>query len=197
MRVLVDNLAVAGQPGCSNIREGLAAAAAAARTRNRLIVEVLVDGETWTDEQIAGPQGARTARELSITTADPTDLVMQTLLDASEALLQADAKQQAAAEKIQAGELAQAMPMLNEAFSVWLNVQQAVSLGAEVAAIDLTVAEPAIDELNQRLRGVRDNLQAGDTAALADALLYDFPQAVLDWRRLLNDLRSRLAGHAA
>ncbi len=53
-----------------------------------------------------------------------------------------------------------------------------------------------IDELNGHLRRMHDSLEAKDTSALADTLLYELPPVVRSWQDLLDDLQARLTDGA-
>jgi hypothetical protein len=176
------------------VGDALAAGAAQARAQGRMIVDVVVDGRAWTQDELTGAAASNTALEVRLVTADPADLVCQTLADAAIALTDADRLQQSAAELIQTDQLVQAMPKLNEAFSIWLAVQQAVTMGTEVAGLSLGEMEQVVGRLNDQLRTVRDALQQQDTAALSDALLYDFPHVVSEWQDMLQGLQKQVRG---
>src|SRR5262249_21649987 len=103
--------------------------------------------------------------------------------------------QQQAAELLQSGSTIDALQKLNDAVSIWMSVQRAVSMGAQlqrslersdIEPMSEQTLAPAVDQLNGKLREVRSALQGGDTVALADTLLYDFPHVVEQWRELLN-----------
>ncbi len=84
---------------------------------------------------------------------------------------------------------------LNEAISIWLQVQEAIVKGSQLVGLNLDdVALPkpigeSIDGLSQRLEAVHGALTAGDVIALADTLLYEFPEVVKEWRCILAELQ--------
>lgn len=210
MRVLLDDSLC--QMEVDNVGQAIAAAAVLAEERGRMIVEVMVDGEHWTEVQLnESATHSRTAHEIRLTSADPDDLVCAAFRDASRALTDANTMQQKAAELLQAGEIAQAMEPLQDAISIWLSVQQALLMGLELTSLEIEGAssEPEfplptdsdspspffkamIDELNGRLRQMHDALAAQDTVALADTLLYELPAVVTRWQDLLDDLQEQI-----
>jgi hypothetical protein len=208
MRVLLDD--IEQNLAADSVGAAIAAAAELAERGGRMIVEVIVDGRPWSQQEIeqerAGPDS-----EVRLTSADPVELVSETLGDASFALADAAELQQAAGELLQAGQTAQAMDKLNKAVSIWLSVQQAVTMGAELMRIDLACfggsamagpgpaaavgnAVEVIASLNRQLQAMRAGLESGDTLALSDTLMYDLPPVVEQWQRLLDDLRRHVRG---
>jgi hypothetical protein len=195
MRVLLDERPC--DVNADSVMEAIAAAASIAEERGRLVVEVMVDGRTWSSQELdsSNQQAPIVADEVRLTSANPLELVKQTLADASDALADADSLQQSAAQLLQAGQAADAMRNLGEALSIWSSVQQAMTMGCELANVDLNQiggsdrgdsSIAAIEKLNAQLRSVHTALGNGDTVALSDTLLYELPQAVLLWRALLN-----------
>jgi len=201
MRVLLD------QSECKipadTVGQAIDAVSHLARQRGRLIVEVLVDGTSWSPQQI-DDQTSRTAaaKEVSLLTADPAELIGQTFQDASLALKDADQLQQSAAAQLQTGQTREAMNQLTQAFGIWSSVQQAVEMGTQLAEIPMNTftvpgesgkpitLDRVIVQLHERLHQVRSSLQSGDTVALADILLYDLPTVVHQWRGVLDELQT-------
>ena len=170
-----------------------------------MIVEVVVDGEAWSGEKLNSPQHAAfNAREIKFASANPAHLVAQTFQDASEALRTVDLLQQDAAQLLQSDQTAPALERLGEAISIWMSVQQALTMGLQLVQIDPASVrgkdasplslDDMIGELNAHLRQMHASLQGGDSVALADALMYEMPPVVLQWRELLDSLRAQLAG---
>ena len=218
MRVLLDENPC--DVGAGNVRQAITAAAALVEADGRMIVEVRVDGQTWTGEALDTIADDATADEVRLTSADPIQLICDTFSDAAIALTDADQLQQSAAELLQADQTQAAMEKLNEALSIWSSVQQAVSMGVELAEIDLNKRTPpskssrqavgnsksgssafpspavpmanVVDSLNQQLRLVRQALESKDTVALADALLYQLPDVVRQWQGWLSDLQAQI-----
>ena len=201
MRVLLDQSVC--DVSADTVGQAIDAISHLARQRGRLIVEVLVDGTSWSAQQIDDHAGrASAAREVKLTTADPSELIGQTFQDASLALRDADELQQAAAGQLQAGQTREAMGQLTQAFGIWSSVQQAVEMGTQLAEIPMNsftvpgeggqriALDRVIIQLHERLNQVRSSLQSGDTAALADILLYELPTVVHQWRGVLDELQA-------
>ena len=200
MQILLDDIPCNVE--ARTVGEAIEGGADLARDRGRLIVDVTVDGSHLSEADLASPaQQTRTAQVVRLVTADPLELVRQTLNDAREALTEADELQREAAELLQSDEHTVSMDRLTEAISIWLCVQEAVIKGAQLIGLDLDAERPDGEEnlpeailcLKERLTAVRRALQDRDEIGLADTLLYEFPQVIERWRRLLGDLQGRLA----
>jgi hypothetical protein len=197
MRVLLDKTVCDVQ--VDSVEDAIAAAADLAQQRGRMIVEVIIDGRTWTQVDLADASSLSSCEEVHLTSADPAELVAQTFSQAGDALREADQLQQTAAELIQADHMPQAMDKLSEALNIWSSVQQAVSMGAEVAGLDLATEiasaglEGVIDRLNSHLKTIRTSLESRDPVGLADTLLYELPEMNVQWRGLLESLGRRVA----
>ncbi len=195
MRVLLDNDECDMAVG--SVGEAVAAGAAIASDRGRTVTDVLVDGTRWSDDQLASPDIEQaTAAEVQIITADPGELVSETFAEAAWALSDAGKLQEEAAQLIQAGQPRDAMDKLRDAVSIWLSVQEAVAKGSQLAGLDLDSvtmdgisARLCIERLTEQLRMIRSALQANDPVGLSDTLLYEMPEVVDEWRRLLEQLR--------
>ncbi len=196
MRVLLDDQPCESEAG--SIGEAIAEVASIAEREGRVVVEVIVDGNLWGEEQLKSAETvAGVADELHLKSVDLKDLVCQTLGDASTALTEADTLQRAAAELVQADDHPQAMGKFGEALGIWLAVHEAVMKSADALQIDLAavnVGQGSVrncaDRFNEQLRALRDTLEGGDPVGLADALAYDLPQAVGEWREALDAMQA-------
>ncbi len=199
MQILLDDIPC--NVVARTVGEAIEGGADLARDRGRLIVDVTVDGSKLSEADLASAQQqTRTAQIVRLVSADPVELVRQTLTDAREALSDADGLQREAAELLQSGQRTVSMDKLTEAISIWLSVQEAIIKGSQLIGLDLD-AKPAdgqedlfdaIRRLRERLDAVRRALQDRDEIGLADTLLYEFPQVNEQWQRLLGDLQGRL-----
>ncbi|UCD73862.1 MAG: hypothetical protein JSV91_08685 [Phycisphaerales bacterium] len=197
MRVFLDQQLCEIEAG--TVGEAVVAGAAAAEKQGRMVVEVTVDGSRWTDEQIASAGNSPlAAEEVRLQTAVPARLVAQVLKDAGAVLAEAESLQREAAEFIESDQRKEAMERLNEALTIWVNVQQAVAMSAEIMSWNLDAEEagptsPAaiIAGLNDQLRLIRNALEVEDPIGLSDSLRYDLPEVIGQWRQLLGDLVGR------
>lgn len=197
MRVFLDEQLC--ETAADSVAKAIASAAALAEKQGRMVVEVMVDGDCWTDEQIAAASSSDTgAEEVKLRTAVPAQLVCQVLRDAEAVLAEADYLQEKAAELIESGQQEEARERLNEALTIWVNVQQAISMSSEIMGWNLEQEtggpdSPAaiIDNLNGHLKLLRQALEANDPVGLIDSLRFDFPEVISRWRKLLSDLAER------
>jgi hypothetical protein len=197
MRVLLDDMPC--DVKATTVGEALDAAAAVAEQRGRLIVDVAVDGTPWTESDLASPdRSAAGAEIIRFTSAAPRELVRHTFADAADALINADELQRETAQLLQADQRVVSLDKLNEAISIWLQVQEAIVKGSQLVGLKLDeVALPrpigeSISILNQRLEAVHGALAQEDVIALADTLLYEFPEVVEEWRCILAELQRLL-----
>jgi hypothetical protein len=198
MKVLLDDMPC--EVNAKTVGEALDAAAALAERDGRLIVDVSVDGMQWTQSDLSRPDRTAAGAEIvRFTSAAPRELVRQTFADAADALLEADDLQRETARLLQADRRVISLDKLNEAISIWLQVQEAIVKGSQLAGLNLDdVALPkpigeSIGTLNERLRAVHSALAAQDVTSLADTLLYEFPEVVEEWRSILAELQRLLA----
>jgi len=198
MRVLMDDMPC--ELDTATIGRALAAAAAHAAGRGRIIVDVFIDGERWAGDSFAGREEASlVAHELRFVSSNPGALVAQALTDSEEALHEADELQRQAAQLIQCDDMAAALESLGQAIGLWTNVQQAIIDGAALLGLTLDSVQVGeegiaaiIHRLNQRLHSLKRSLQARDPVTLADTLLYDMPEVVDEWQGVLAAMRDRI-----
>jgi hypothetical protein len=197
MKILLDDMPC--DFNAATVGEALDAASTLAEQKGRLIVDVSVDGTSWTESELSRPEctsgGADVVR---FTSAAPLELVRQTFADAEDALIEADELQRETAELLQADQRAVSLDKLNEAISIWLQVQEAIVKGSQLVALDLDTVPlerpigESINGLNERLEQVRGALAQGDVIALSDTLLYEFPAVIQEWRGILQELQHNL-----
>lgn len=180
------------------VEEAIAVCANLVEAQGRMIVDVHVDGARWSEEELASTENqSTTAQVVELTSADPAQLVVQTFQDAAEALTDADELQQEAAQLLQSDQRTICMDKMGEALSIWLSVQQAIVKGSQVIGLQLdevtvdgTPIVTSIVQLNEQLRMLRTALEQDDQIALADALLYEFPDIVREWQGILEHLQT-------
>lgn len=180
------------------VEEAIAVCADLVEAQGRMIVDVHVDGARWSEEELASTENqSTTAQVVELTSADPAQLVLQTFQDAAEALTDADELQQEAAQLLQSDQRTICMDKMGEALSIWLSVQQAIVKGSQVIGLQLdkvtvdgTPIVTSIVQLNEQLRMLRTALEQDDQIALADSLLYEFPDIVREWQGILEHLQT-------
>lgn len=193
MDIYLDNDRL-GDARADTLAEAIEAARARAATRERVIVDVIVDGSPLPPEGLddAGLMGGGCS-EVRLTSAEPRAFVRVTLQDAAEALRTAQEDQRQAAAGFEAGETTDAFAALERAISVWQAARQSLDQGAQLLGLDLASVPTgdagslpeAIGALSTGLEEVRRAVQAQDWAGLSDVLLYDFDGLAERWRTLL------------
>ena len=183
MRVLLDDQTCSTE--VTTIGEAVAVAADAAEQAGRLVVEVRVDGTPLSEEQLQ-EQGRleASAQEVQLLTTTMNALLGETFAHAAEALVEADAIQQQAAEEMQAGNSPDGMQRLLEALEIWGGIRDAVVKGLALADIspeqievDEVALPDAIGGLQVRLGALKAAMVAEDVAATCDCLLYEIGRA--------------------
>lgn len=183
-----------------NVWDAIAEASSIAQSNGRMIVEVIVDGTPLSDAEVSALQEeSREASSVELTSANVGALVAEVFAEVDEALGQAEALQTQAAEKLQVGEQAEAMARLSEAVSIWQTAQRALMLGVEAMVgggrdVKEKSFDDAIEQLRQQLDAVCDALRQQDMIALSDALMYELPECVTQWRGMLKSLRQEALG---
>jgi hypothetical protein len=172
-----------------------------AKADGRVIVEVRVDGQLVIGDELLRRRGDVIAgADVRLTSADPLALASETLYGLRGHLERAGQMQQEAAELLQQDDLPQAMGRIGKAIEVWQHSSPAVLQIAELVGIDCQTLEvhgqtfPELTEaLMKRLTDMRDLLMSRDSVALADSLMYEWPDAVEQWRGVVDALLDRVA----
>ena len=197
MRIVVDDCECSHD--ARTVADALAIASTEANRRQRRVVEVTVDGATWTNVELEdNARLIQSASEVLCVTVSPAHFLRETFLNAAEELGRADVIQRDAARFLQADNAKQGMDQLMQALSIWTSIQQATSQGLAFGSIDArsvntddgSFADAARD-LNQRLTTLRNAMNENDTVAVSDCLLYDFPDTTRRWSSVLSELARR------
>jgi len=203
MRILLDDRETTLR--ADTVGVALQEAATLAGQTGRMIVEIEVDGIAWCEEDLARPEHtARGATEVRLSTAHPAELLRDTFAHATEAVLNAEEIQRAAAKLMQSNREGEGLQKLLEALAVWGSVQTAVSRGLELgvltrddvraAGIDL---DGAVAVLDAQLRALRTAMQSRDTTAVSDCLMYEFPATTKRFAETLAAMAGAVAKIAA
>ena len=168
----------------------------AARTAgHRLVVDAKADGHQVPQRDLNNPPADEGyAEELAVTSAEPQDLVGKALHEAADALAALQSEQGAVAELIQVGETQEAMARLSKLVAVWQQADQTMRLAGQALGDTMPMAtlEQAAGELTTQLTAVRDGLQRGDLASVADLLAYDMDGLPERWSMLLREVADQL-----
>lgn len=202
MRVYLDNrdLGVTARTLGEALKAGVTEAEAAAR----VIIEMKADGVPVGDEELERAGEPSQIGELHLVSADARTLVRVTLHDAADALNEARARQNAAAELVQAGDTQKALDELQQALQLWQLVRGTLDKSAQLLALKpdqtevpgpdgktIRLADEA-DALTRSLGVVKSALEQQDWSALSDVLAYDMEQRVGTWQRMLRALGDQI-----
>ena len=185
-------------------RDTLRAAFDAALTRaheaGRLVVDVLADGQPVTQDVLRDPPDDPTESEIRFVTADPADMVVRVLREASDAARQVGVEQVEVAEHLHGGRHDEARESLERVVLIWQAITQAVArasdlLGMRLADEDLgdgVTLESALNSLKGDLQAVISTLSSEDWSGLADAVEYDLADHAKRWEELLMSAAQRV-----
>ncbi|HZW10476.1 MAG TPA: hypothetical protein VFF69_11285 [Phycisphaerales bacterium] len=195
MKIILDDELM--KESADTLAEAIRLGASRAASKGRVVVDILADGRAVGGPELGDSASmARGCEELRLTSAEPKAFVRVTLLDAADALGQARAAQQRAAELVEAGSLPEAYQTLAAALNLWQAARQALDEGAQLVGLDLSALPlenpdelpEAIAELSRCLEEVRRCVGAQDWAGLSDVLLYDLDRLVDTWRDVLRSV---------
>jgi len=167
-------------------------AADEAQRRGRVIIEVKADGARLSDEVLSNPgAGLEGVRTLAFISADPAQLVSQSLRDCAAALDEAAAEQRRASDLIQSGRTSEALEVVARVLGTWQAVSGVVDHSAALLGRPLgDVGElgEATADLRTHLRSMKDAMGAEDWPALSDVLGYDLDAQATRWRTLVESM---------
>ncbi len=202
MNVLLDDTPIEVED--QTLAAAMSAGVEIAQREGRAVVEVLIDGKAIRGDELidASTEPIPNAR-IELFTANPVELVRQSLLDASSALESSRSSHSDIASQLQSGaDTAEALSLLSGTLSVWQGVQDVLArgyalLGRDPASINLpeSVAQGKdvtvlLGELGEQLREVRRSLEDHDLAALADTIGYELEPLAGVWASVLNHAAS-------
>lgn len=167
------------------------------RQQNRLVVQVLVDGEEPDLTQMSALR-ARPLGEHSvyIETTAPDELATQILREVTQQLEQTDSLRESAVELLRQNQANRALEKLAGCFAAWHSAQQSVQQIAELLSIDLqhvridgqSLAE-VLSRFAEQLRELRRALENRDYVLLGDVLGEDAADTTRQWIDAIRQLR--------
>ena len=166
----------------------------------RVIVEV-----TLNDEPIVGNDLAERQHEavgegvVKLVTADPKELITETLVELGHQLKIAGELQAKAADLLQHDKEKEALEHISQAMTIWQQTEEAVRHSAAMLSLPLDTMQidgqpftRMTEGLVQQLGGLRDLIQSRDTVGLADALAYEWPETVKKWQKMIEQLIAKV-----
>ena len=186
-------------PGCSlqglidNVREELPA--------GHLVVSVTVNGREFGENDLIDElsRPLDTEDQVDLESGDRLALSADALRGVAEQLAETGRLQPEIADQLNAGQVAQAVGRIGEFVQTWQACQNAVVQCSGLVGRDLTQEQFAgrsiedyLGELVERLRDIRDALDARDMVLLADLIHYEVPDLCQTWHDLLLSLAEGL-----
>ena len=197
MKVLLDETPC--EIDAANIGEAVAAVVGIAEQSGRLVVEVLVDGNALSEDDLQESTRLESkADEIQVLTTTMETLLHETFIEAVAALEGTAKSQTDAARLLQSGDASGGMNELVNALETWTGIRDAVVKGLELAELDPRGIDvdgipltKAISDLQGCLETLKNTMIADDLAATCDCLLYDLPPVNDAWSTVLAGLARR------
>lgn len=173
---------------------------------NRLIVGISCDGQEVTGDKFAETLATPISEfsRIDMHTAEPARLVGDALNVARGIL---DASEQAAQQVVDLlaqGKSSTALPQLADCCRAWLQVHEGICNAIAMLNIDpdtLDVAGESMPALMaeplERLRMLKETIEAGDHVLLGDILTYEFPEALAVWRKMIDAISRTASGECS
>lgn len=170
--------------------------------RDRLVIEVSVDGEVLVNPELSRRLGEplAAASQIDLSSGDPRELACAALREVGEQLEIASEAHVEVAEELRAGRGAKAVDQYGALLTVWQAMQNSIRNGGYVVQRDFgtlevegrTVAQH-LQDLASRLRDVRDAFEARDFVLLADILKYEMPEVCRHWRMIVQQIAEAIS----
>lgn len=166
----------------------------------RIVVSVAVNGEAYAEAALAEALDVPVPPEaqVDLETGGRAEIAAAALRSVAEELDGLALRQPEIAEQLSAGQTADAIRQVGEVVQVWVACQTAIVQGSGLLGRNLTalevngqVVEARLTDLVERLRELRDVLEAQDLVLLADLLHYELPALCHEWRDTLLDLAAQ------
>lgn len=172
------------------------AQARAAVAAERLIISVALDGRPASTEILNQALAAPAAYgQVDLQSADRTQIAHEVFSGLAAEFAVFDERFNSLADEVSGGDVASAMNDVGRFVELWQNCYRALTECSALLGRDLTAHEhggrtvkTALDELVEKLKLVREALEAHDMVLLADLLRYELPPVAQQWTRLLDAL---------
>jgi len=168
-------------------------------TSDRVIVGIVCDGIGLTDDleaKLAEPLDR--FRRVDLQSGRAQELVRDALEQALNVLADTDHLREQAIDALTRGDQTEATQVLGDCFRHWsqihLGIAQSLAfLGLDPQTLEVNgqPLESALAGIAERLKEVREALQAGDNVLLADTLQYEFDEAAETWKAAIEAVLAR------
>jgi hypothetical protein len=170
-------------------------------TRNRLVVNLLIDGEEPDLDRMGDVKRAPlNGHTLFIETAEPRAMALEVLEEVEQQLAEADRLKGEAVDLLHRNAAVRAMEKLSGCFSTWQHAQESVQKTAQLLRIDLAVITvegrclaDVLTDFAGHLREVKHAMEDRDFVTLADVLTYEMTETSRHWHEAIGALRGAIA----
>ena len=169
--------------------------------QRRVAARLTVDGR---EPELGNMEVLRAMRTdehtIHIDTANPREMALDALSAMEQALGQADADKDQAAELLQQNQTQAALAQLSACLVTWQQAQQCMAQSAQLVGIDLDQVQVDGEDLQavvsrfaEQLREIRRALEDQDYVALGDVLTYELGETARQWRSAIVSLSTAVA----
>lgn len=168
----------------------------------RLVVNVRINGEGYSDDALAErlQQPIGPGDQVDLETSDPATLGAEALRTVAEQLKIVGGRQAGVADKLSGANLGEGVQEIGEFVQIWQQIQRVLTQLCGLTGQDLTQlvyedkpVSQHLDALLERLREIRDALEAHDMVLLADLFHYEAPALCEQWTAILRHMADELA----
>jgi hypothetical protein len=165
---------------------------------NRLVVQVLIDGQEPDIDQIGSVRSTPVdGRTIFIETANSAELAINVLDEVVNQLASAEQSRQSAADLLQQGQTSKALCELGVCIRAWQHAQESVVKVLEllrVEAAEVIVAgqplERCLANFSLQLRQIKSSLEQRDFVSLGDILQYETSDTTQSWLSCVEAVRA-------
>jgi hypothetical protein len=164
---------------------------------NRLVVQVLIDGQEPDFDQIGSVRSTPIdGRIIFIETANSAELAQNVLDEVVTQLTSAEQSKQQAADFLQQGQTGKALCDLGVCIRTWQHAQQCIEIVLELLRIDpgdvLVAHQPlaqCLANFSLQLRQIKSSLEQRDFVSLGDTLQYETSDTTQSWLSCIEAVR--------
>jgi len=168
---------------------------------NRLVVQVLIDGQEPDIDQIGSVRATPIdGRTIFIETANSGELAQNVLDEVVNQLSSAEQSKQAAADLFQQGQTSKAMCELGVCIRAWQHAQQSIVKVLELLRVepaDVIVANQPLEQclanFGIQLRQIKSSLEQRDFVSLGDTLQYETSDTTQSWFSCIDAVRQLIS----
>ena len=164
---------------------------------NRLVVQVLIDGQEPDIEQIGSVRSTPIdGRTIFIETANSAELAQNVLDEVVSQLTAAERSKQQAADLLQQNQTSKALCELGVCIRTWQHAQQCIEKVLELLRVDsgnVIVAKvplaQCLENFSFQLRQIKSSLEQRDFVSLGDTLQYETSDTTQSWLSCIEAVR--------